>query len=271
MSFIEHESGIITGEPIELYEFVFPDKTYRYSNSINTFEAVSGLTLVIEDWEPASIKRGSIKTSGAKGAEPLIITSSLNFLPAVLFKDYSKTRIKVRVYRTHVGDNDSEVFLLGQWYITNVSFNDTNSLIAAGSIASILQTELPRYYYQFQCNHELYGADCGAVPSFLTGTILNINPADTRLITLSIIPPVASKLGVITVGSENRMIIAADGISVITVLEPFEHITGTVEFSMHDRGCDREYSTCTSLKFENGNNFGGMPFIPLRNVFVGGL
>lgn len=262
MSYIEQEQGVLTGKPIELYEFIYPDKTYRYSTSISPYTALG------EEWTPIAITRGNIKVSNRKGSLPLKITAPKDFLPATNFKSNSRNRIPVVLYRTHIGDE--EIFLQGKWFVSEVSFTNVNSIIQISTVAVLLQTELPRYFYQFQCNHELYGAECGVAPSFVSGTILVIDSGDTRNIRLSVTIPADALLGVITVGTEHRLIRQADGTQDIVILEPFINASVNDSFSAHDKGCDRSYTTCVA-KFSNGVKFGGMPFIPKRNIFTGGF
>lgn len=267
MTYLEKESGLLTGEPIELYEFIFPDKTYRYNSSDTIYQALGN------DWTPISIKRGNIRATSIKGANSVPITAPKNFIPSIKFSDFTTTRIPVKIYRTHRGDID--VFLQGLWYIADVNFTDTSSIIRGASIRNLLQTELPRFFYQFQCNHELYSADCGVVPVFLVGTVITIGKLvgavfDKRFLTLSATIPSASVLGAITIGNESRMVVEANGTNDIKIMEPFQFASVSDAYSSHDRGCDRSYQECIVL-FDNGNRFGGMPFIPKRNIMAGGL
>jgi len=274
MTYDVSEQGVVTGEPIELWEFVFPNNVfYRYTTSINKF-VTQGEVI----WKPLAINRKAIKADSKKGGAPLTINAPIDFPPALDYATNSATRITINLYRTHLGDYTGvppsligdTVHTMGKWHIAGVSFNDKNSVIIGGNISSLLATELPRFHYQFQCNHELYGVECGITEVFLNGTILGVDANDNGNITLSINAPTVSKLGVITVGNERRLITNADDGAIIKVIEPFEHLSLNDVFTMHDRGCNRDYNTCTSV-FNNGNRFGGMPFIPVRNVFNGGF
>lgn len=262
MSYLDKETGVDTAQPIELYEFIYPNQTYRYCTHIEE------VTYLGQVWSPVALRRTNIKADNSKGLSPITFDCPKDFTPSVLYRSNSNTRILVKSYRVHIGD--AEIFFQGQWAISNVSFNDTNSQIVVSSISTILQTEFPRYFYQFQCNHSLYSPECGVIPTNIVGLVVSVDLADSRNLVLNTIIPATAKLATILIGTERRLITTATGTTSISVLRPFSSVQVNDAFSAQDKGCDRSFATCTAV-FSNGNRFGGMPYIPTYNVFSSGI
>lgn len=271
MTYLSRESSSLDGEPIELYEWEFPSRTYRYTSSSTAYDALGNT------WSPSALKRSNIKVQNLVGNKSITIQAPKKFPPALAFKDNLGSVVSVKIYRIH--RTDSEAALQGVWYMKTAEEQDTYYQITAESISFILQNEYPRFYYQIECNHQLYSFECGVVPTVVDTTVTAvgknidygaITKTDSRWITLTATVPIEAVLSYLTIKDETKLIMNVTGVGMNEVLvsSPFEYARVGDAASFADKGCNKTKDHCLN-RFANFSNYGGMPTIPLKNIFGG--
>jgi len=70
----------------------------------------------------------------------------------------------------------------------------------------------------------------------------------------------------VTANAGSRMIIGHTGIN-LTMVAPMPGLTAGMDVQLY-AGCDHAVATCRD-RFNNLTNYGGFPFIPVKNPFTG--
>jgi len=132
-----------------------------------------------------------------------------------------------------------------------------------------------RRAYQRNCPHVLYGRGCN-----LDKDDFAVDAVATAVTTTGIVVPIAASEPdgvysggmVLAPGGFLRFITAHVG-SNLTLIRPIQSLTDTIldegseEITIYP-GCDRTRDVCVN-RFDNLENNGSTPFIPIRNIFNG--
>lgn len=268
MTYLDSETSVHDGEPIELYLFEAPNAvTYTYTSG---FEAVVKGS---KTYEPIPIKRTKIKVFSQNDVAAIDIEMPMSTPLIVDFAFGVPVRdLDLTIFRRHGTGPDID-FWKGK--ITAIKTVGNIATVKSPSRLSVaFKTSIPSVYYQKQCNHPLYGIRCGASRAAFktTTTIVTGGAGVTSLI-------VASDGGnpddfftageiVRVIDGESRMIIDHTDDTVV-ITHPFKELDvgNTVELFA---GCDHTLETCKT-KFNLVVNFGGHNQIPDSNPFETGL
>jgi uncharacterized phage protein (TIGR02218 family) len=122
--------------------------------------------------------------------------------------------------------------------------------------------------YQRQCRHALYSPGCGVdKASFAVPGTVDTAVANQVFVTAA--AAFANNYftgGMLTTAEGSRLIVEHIGTS-LTLITPLTVLTGGTPLTLYP-GCDHTLDTCTN-KFSNSLNFGGQPWLPLKNPFSG--
>lgn len=267
MSYDVAEQSVHDGAPVECYKFTGTFRTYRYTSSSNR-ETVNG-----EEYQPVAGKRGTIR-SGTQADDSLALEITLPFNLDVV-QDYgyaeSPPSLTLEVYRVHRNTNfATDWVLLWKGEVTAFNIKGRKATVRVPSIFSrALQGDLPNVYYQGPCNHVLYDSLCKvsrATHSVTTTT------TDVQTLAFSVIDDggvdgvLAAGEAVCTRTGERRLILN-NLAGTVTIGYPFVDLRVGDEVEL-TKGCDHSFTTCKA-KFGNAANFGGDPYIPADNPFMG--
>lgn len=126
-----------------------------------------------------------------------------------------------------------------------------------------------RRLYSRKCSHVLYSAACGASPISASAIVLSSNGREVELD--GGVPAIVSgglAGGWLQTSAGARHMIVVEHLDKVELLYPVTIETGsTVQLTA---GCDHSTATC-GTRFGNLDNFGGFPFIPVKNPFSTGL
>jgi uncharacterized phage protein (TIGR02218 family) len=158
-----------------------------------------------------------------------------------------------------------------------VSFTD-NGYLAKLSVLPLnaLQRNVPRRTYQYKCNHVLYDSRCQVVEGdFRFVNTVSAVSADGRTLTVPGLDAAKgvgfSSGGFVTIPTlgEFRLILTHQATDQIVIIMPFavSPVGTSVEVLA---GCNHDLDICKS-KFDNVINYGGTPFVPLKNPFTAGV
>lgn len=131
---------------------------------------------------------------------------------------------------------------------------------------------VPRFYFQRECNHVLYGPGCRVDAAAFTtaGTITEMHPwqRKIRVPELAAFPPAYHQGGLLihSVSSYRIGIVASNGeVLTLAYWMPDFQIDDDVSALA---GCDKTFDSCQG--FDNVPNFGGFPFTPNSNPIIHG-
>ena len=271
MAFIDDEKSQHDGEPIELYEFVLPGQTLRYTSGPQDFTFMSNL------YTRATISRSRLKPSTNKDRAVLTVTASadlaivqeMGFTIAPQTNSFTLTRV-------HPSTGNSQVLWSGNISDTKIK-GDTAELTVPSLMATALDIATPTRFYYSLCTHQLYDDRClilrtnfefaGSVASIdSTGTIITMtNEAGS--------PSNDGNADGWYVGGEmrtdadgdRRLIIDESG-DVLTINFPFRDLSVSDAVTIY-AGCQKRAKEDCKEKFNNINRFGGHPHIPTVNIF----
>lgn len=268
MTFQQFEDSVQDGQPVELYRFTTPSRTYLYTSDANSYE-LSG-----DVYEPVPIRRKALAGTSQEDSPVLDVEISI---AAQLVIDFAfsipETSLVMEIIRSHGGPAESATIWEGA--VTGISVSGRVATLRVPSrFGEGMSAPMPTVYWQTQCNHVVYNGRCGAARgSFEESAVVDTIDASGVNLTLSTVggqPDGWFNSGEIVIDAtgERRLIVAQVGTDV-QINFPFRELSlgDAVTFVA---GCDRTVATCFA-KFNNVDNFGGHPLIPILNLFESGL
>lgn len=259
MTYQDSEASIASGKPIELYDFAFGVQHWRYTS------APEDITYQNHDYESVLIQRSDLEqTDNAFKNELTITVGRDNSFAEQFIVAPLDGIVTLTIYRGH----GSDYVTFWQGIMSSISFNsDEVKITAAPKTTSLLRTGLRRKYQKL-CNWPLYGSGCSVnSESFkVTGTIATISGLTITSADFATKPDGWFIAGKIVVGNARRLITNHVG-SEITISHQMVGVIAGNSFSAY-AGCDHTMDTCR-VKFSNLDNYGGQPWIPTKNPFVG--
>jgi uncharacterized phage protein (TIGR02218 family) len=269
MSYTSVETSVQEGLPVEVYKFVGTYKTYRYT------DADRAMTFFGEIYEPIAISREEATTGDQSqdGVEMIVqMPQTVDLVKDYVF-NISPPDLNLTIYRCHAGLNfavDPIVFWTGP--VTGFSVEEDIAKVRIPSILeSVFSGNMPNFFYQQSCNHTLYDDRCRVdkVANTITTYVTSIDGQNVTVADQGFADGYL-KGGIIAIpGINEKRLILGNAANVINVFYPFSKLTvgDSVELSA---GCDHSKATCKA-KFNNVRRFGGFPYIPQDNPFVGNL
>ncbi|HUV85393.1 MAG TPA: phage BR0599 family protein [Methanosarcinales archaeon] len=259
MSYDSIEASVNEGKPIELYDFAAGVTHYRYTSG------PEDVTYSTQVYSTEMISRSELELSDNAFKNELEIKINRDNIFAQKFIEAPiDGMVSLTIYRGH--GTDFVTFWAG--VISQVSFNSDEIVISASPRTSSMSRIGLRRKYQKLCNHPLYSGLCTVVPSSfkVTGTIASVDG------TTIVSGDFATKAngwflgGKFVLGSAERLITSHSG-STITISRKINAAVAGNSFTAY-AGCDHTQLTCLN-KFSNLLNYGGQPWIPVKNPFSG--
>lgn len=267
MAYQDEETGLTTGRPIELYQFIGTFNQYYFTSW--TKEVTSGGQV----YTPIPIDRNKLKVATQEQTEnALEITMPFNH-PMVNEYAYQNAppNLVFTLLRAHETDfNDTVTLWSGR--VTGFTVEGRVAKLKVPALMSyVLNGNTPTPRYQAPCNHILYDERCGVDPA-LNQHVTTVTQVTGNIITINSYPwaaddAVAGQL--ITPSGEQRMVTKTLG-NDITVTYPFAGIEVGDNVTLR-KGCDHAFEGDCKNKFNNGARFGGFPIVPARNPFTSTL
>jgi uncharacterized phage protein (TIGR02218 family) len=247
----------------ELYEFRVGTSFIYRTTSSNT--AITYNNFV---YEPSPVLRTNI----TQGADPLRAPITITFPKSNEFAynyvgyspDFSST---VTILRGEIGGSTWNVVYKGR--IGESIANNNFVELSCESIYTAIQRDGLQARYEYTCRHLLYSSQCGANPTSFSaaGTVSNISGTTLTVTAASSQANGYYAGGIIRDSFNNqRYILSHTGSSLVINRAWVDLAIGTAVTIT--AGCDRSQTTCLN-KFNNIANFGGFPWIPIKNPFEG--
>jgi len=264
------EASAHDGAPVEGYKFTGTLANYYYTS------AEQDVSIGGQTYTAIAIERAAIR-AGTQEDDNLDLQLTLP-VDIALVQDYglqiTAPDLDVEVFRFHQGDNPAtDYVVIWKGPVTSFSISGKEAKIRVPSIfTTMLQGQIPNIYYQNPCNNILYDDRCQVNPASWTTatTVVSITDSLTVIVGADGFDDSVLVAGEIinTTKSERRLVI--DNVSnVITFNYAFSNIETGDSITLR-AGCDHSFAICKS-KFSNQVNYGGFPYVPSDNPFMGEL
>jgi uncharacterized phage protein (TIGR02218 family) len=255
-----------SGQPIYLYVLTNDLGTYRYT---------SRETEVVYDtntYVPETISHGSISNSGDMTKDRLDINFPItNDSARDLMIGNSEQPSSITVLRGHSTDDDFQFIVYWKGRVVNVVANNATVKMECESIFTSLRRYGLRARYQKTCRHNLYSEGCGVDKEDfkVEGEVSALNDLVLTIAEAEDFDDGYFTGGYINFNGVTRRIVAhqEDQVTIARALEALKDATLPAAIDLYP-GCDKLRTTCNN-KFDNLPNFGGFPWIPIRNPFGG--
>lgn len=270
MTFDVVEKSQSDGRPIELYEIRYSGNYFRFTSS-ERIEVRDGL-----QFTPIPVTRSKIEASGDIAKANLTLTIPANNAIGELFRVQPPSEVVfLTIYAKH--DLDGEFYVIWKGRILNGEWRWPWLDLTSDNVYTSLKRIGLRRRFSTQCTHPLYGVGCYVdseqhkqvmTLDGLTGIQLQFNEAVGKAADFyaggfaTWINPAGANL-------ERRMIRASDGTSgVLTLASLPIGLSVGMEVNVYP-GCNHIYDGDCQNKFNNTENFGGVPFVPKKSPFGG--
>ena len=270
MTYETLELSVDDSRPVEFVEILFDTLAFRYTTADtplghggNTYTPVAGAVSNIESADDPTKASCSITLPRVDAVGDLFRVQPPSGI------------VTVTIWRDHYLDGDAQVVFKGR--VVNAEWSGPLiKLKCESAITSLLRGALRRRFSN-QCPHALYDQELGTCrvnKAAFTNTCTAVSWTGKVIVTsgLPVKPNGWYSGGMVQWVNvdgvtEKRMIANSnsDGTLTLTML-PFSLVAGSTISVL--AGCDHLLETCHT-KFNNSDNFGGTPFVPVRNPFGG--
>lgn len=268
MAYSTFEKSAYNGAPIELYEFSRAATVYWRYTSADTDQTYFGST-----YDSISIKRNSFEVSQTVEAVSLSITIPITAaFPQLYIASPPSEPVAFTLRRFH--DQDTEVVSIWIGRVTNVEFKEETVEVLCESVYTSLRRPTLRRLYQRSCPHVLYNQVDGSCT--LDKNNFKVSALLTAVSGLNL-SSAAFSVGdgyftggfveVVSGGVTNRRFITNHVGDTITVNLQLLGAAAGVTISAYP-GCKHNLTDCNT-KFNNILNYGGTPWIPIKNPMGG--
>lgn len=272
------ESGRETGNPIELYEFVWGDTDANVSRYTNHVEDI---TFDGNTFYSVPISRQAMETSGKTENKTLEISLDRSASIVSVFLEWPPMQtINVTIFGGHFTSGEFIALWSGRVMSAGLERNEVN-LSCESTIISLQRPGLRRHY-QTSCPYVLYGPYCQASFNAAQALVDVVNIAANGDVILptdwwknearrpASRPPIPGPRvyvgGVVkwnsSYGKEERLIVDA-GANRLAIMGSWREVTPGKQLQIA-LGCNHQLNHCKNLH-DNALNFGGQPWIPLKN------
>lgn len=252
--------------PVELYHFwdEFNNHWYFTSGDVSfTYDA--------NVYIPIVIKRGTIEYN--QQIEATKVTIEMNHInqPAIQYiLSNPIDRIWCQILKTFRDQSPIEPIVMFVGMLKNVNLQDLIAKIDCTGFEYFLKRNVPRYQYQSMCNYFLYSDDECDVDKDLYKTETTIESIDSTGLTITSADFALKdddyfSWGYLIFENAKRMIIYHTG-DTIKLRYPITDLAVDSAITVY-AGCNRNVETCRD-KFDNLDNFFGMPYIPVDNPVI---
>jgi uncharacterized phage protein (TIGR02218 family) len=261
MSFTAYEQSDYDGMPVELYRFSMGANLWLYTSADRVIPKLT------EEYQPVYITRSRLTNTGDYRKATVDITVGGDNPLALIYRSgWLSGTVMLTVFRHHYGDVDFTVIWKGR--VINCKWQGSTAELTSESASTMLSQASLRRHYQVGCPHALYGSACGInEASYKVSGTLSVVTA-----TLLTVPGISAygngyfTGGMLQCNNELRMIVAHSGDTVTIVDSIASAIVGNTVYLWP--GCARTMDSCLN-KFNNLDNYGGLPFLPSKNPFSG--
>jgi len=261
MSYTAREQSGYDGHPLLLFRFSLGESQWLYTSADHV------VAMGEDEYQPIYIKGGRIVRCGdARKSTLEIEVAAQNPVALVFLPGWIGGLMLVTVYRHHYEDADFSVQWKGR--VVSCKWAGSVATLSCDSAFTLFRRAGLRRNYQPGCPHVLFGPGC-TVNADLHRVAATVTAVSGNALTIAELGAWAAGYftgGMLRFGSDYRMITGHVGNAITTL----DAVPNLVEGSAVELwpGCARDMATCHD-KFNNLDNFGGLPFLPRKNPFSG--
>lgn len=266
MTYNAIETSAWDGKPIELFDFQRGYLHWRYTS------AQQDVFISDNTWTAIPISRTGFEATNELNRSAIRVTVPRNNEIADLWRVAPPSEeIGLTLRQYHDGDSETAVLWMGRIVMVNWSGSLATLHIEPG-YTSVRRQGLRRRY-QRSCPHVLYGqlcrlsastfrlmSECDSISSLTIGVLNGSINGSTYYTGGYVEWEVKSGL------YDRRYIVEHSG--AYMKLNAIPHTLAVGQAISIYPGCDHTLTTCDT-KFSNSVNYGGMPYIPVKNPFNG--
>lgn len=283
MTFENIEKSRTKGQPITLYHFFYVNEQEFFYTDAEKAVAVAALDAT---FTPIPIQHGRISSSGSLDKAQLEIRMPRT---AKLFEGFRvfppSEVVNVVIRQMHLGDPDDQALVVFTGRVLSAAIEKGETArFSCEPVSTSLRRSGLRRHYQTGCPHALYGPQCLASKLLATTGDITVQSVSGSTIVLTpnwlpaewsvekrnadkfvgglMVWNQATDAGLVE--TKRTILRVTGGISVQISGPPDGLVTGsTVKMVL---GCNHQMSDCQAIH-NNIKNFGGQPFIPVKNPF----
>lgn len=266
MSYQEYDESVQDGLPIHVFQFVHEGETYRLT------DLARAVTALGQTWEPSGLIQGTITQSRELNKDVYTLRLPRSHPVGQIFMSGVQDSItSVTVFRGYLDDPDEEFITYWKGRVATPKIEQNLVVLDCEPITTALRRPGLRARYLRNCRHALYGRGC------------NLEKDDSQFVTtdaitavngLVVTVPAASEQndgyytgGLLQTPSGEYRFIKQHSGSNLTLNKTHASLVVTGSVNIHP-GCDRTVTVCLN-RFNNLDNFGGVPYLPTINPFGG--
>lgn len=158
MTFATYEESRESGNPIQLFKFVYGSEAAEYFAYTDHTEekTVSAIT-----YSPVDIARDAIESNGTLDKSAIKISTDISTGLAELFRVYPPSSVVVlTIFAGHIGDADDEFLAIWVGRIVSAARKGSTLEMTGEPVSTSLRRPGLRRPYMYGCPHELYGPHC---------------------------------------------------------------------------------------------------------------
>ncbi|ATN93315.1 FAD/FMN-containing dehydrogenase [Marinobacter phage PS6] len=253
---------------VELYTVNYDFNRWHYT-SADEDVYVSPLT-----FRAVPIDRGNVEISTDDTTASFTVNCALDLEFLELFRVSPPSGLVTLKCERYDLESETVVEVIFKGRIINVGIAEGEGQVnvSCESSSQAIRRMGLRRHYQYGCPHMLYGADCGVD----RGQFVTVGPASNITGGTIDMTAVAGKDDGYYAGgyieythstlNTTERIAVSDSTGITLTLFSFPVGLSAGDEVRAYAGCDRVLATCDQ-KFNNAENYGGMPFIPTKNPF----
>lgn len=271
-TYTEYEKSSEEGLPVEIYDISYSGKQWHFTTNMED------ITYEGKTYRAVAIYRGETEETSDATKSNMEIKITRDSDIGNIFKVTPPSEpitITIRQYHAFLGyqQPDKQTIVVWKGRVTNVSWQRDELVLTAESVfSSLLRIGAVRKFSR-QCTHALYGNGCRVnklnyslevLATSVVGTVLSVNHGQNNgWFAGGYVKYKNEETG----AYEYRQIIESTATTVTLGAVPIGIIPNKTIVTLF-AGCDHSHTTCIN-KFNNIENYGGQPFIPIQNPFGG--
>lgn len=265
MSYQQYENSTHDGAPFEMYTFRYGNTTLHYTSSDDksfTVETAKVISLPIE-------RSAVTNTTDSIKSNMTITLPSNDEFARKLVTIGLEYPVSVRINRVHRNDAQYENVTIWRGRVVGAALANERIELQCESIFTSVQRQGLSQQYNLSCRHALYGRQCRVNRAEFSKE-LRITGFDSVSVSHEGMDgwhynPVG---GYVVINGEIKRSIVGATNTLIHFDPPYKD--DTIRSATIYAGCDKTIETC-QRHFHNTDNFGGFPYIPIKNPFEGAL
>lgn len=266
MTYATTELSVYDSQPVELFEFTFASKAWRFTSSDEEQHYLG------QTYTPLAIQRSNIEQTQELNRSDLKVEVPRDADIAQEFIIYPPAEVMLlRLFRQHRGEADTVLIWIGR--VLACEWKDSTATLKCEAVFTSQRRTGLRRLYQAQCPHVLYDRRCGVVQNSFrtTGTVAAVSHNVVTVAEASLQANGYFDGGILaftdTDGIIHKRAITGHEANQITLSNSIRQLEENVSVALYP-GCKHTTNDC-EFKFANIVNYGGWPLSPRINPFDG--